>query len=107
MEAAGRRSPPFRAYHLTLREEADAIISRGFRDSLPSAVAGRLHKGVWLSDESEANEGDVAIESRVAGLVDLPHPPCADKTFDVENPEPHPTRQRGRDGSRLVHVGRA
>ena len=60
-----------RAYHLTLREEADAIISRGFRDSLPAAVAGRLHKGVWLSDESEANEGDVAIEIQApAGGLD-------------------------------------
>jgi hypothetical protein len=52
-------------------------------------------------------DGDVAIESRVAGLVDFAHPTRADKTFDVENPEPHPTRQRGRHRSRLVHVCRA
>ena len=52
-------------------------------------------------------DGDVAIESRVAGPVDLAHPPCADKTLDVENPEPHPARQGRWGGSRLVNVRRA
>ena len=52
-------------------------------------------------------EGDVAIEPRVVRPVDLAHSPGADKAFDVENPEPHPTRQRRWGGSRLVKVRRA
>src|SRR5262249_58115495 len=43
-----------------------------------------------------------------AGAPEAPaHPAAADKAFDVEYPEPHPTRQRGRGGSRWVDVQRA
>ena len=49
----------------------------------------------------------MAIEPRVVRPIDFAHSPGADKAFDVENPEPHPTRQRRWGGSRLVKVGRA
>src|SRR6188508_178866 len=77
-----------------MRESGD---SAGLvREARPAA---RIACGV----RREHLDRDVPIEPRITGLVDLAHPTCADKTFDVENSESHPTRQRRWDGSRPVN----
>ncbi len=47
---------------------------------------------------------DVAIEPRVAGPVDLAHPSGSDETLDLEDAEPHPTRENGCGGTGWVDV---
>ena len=89
--------------HLVQRTDARM---REARDGAGFVREARPATRIGCSVRREHFEGDMAIESRVAGLVDLAHPACADKIFDVENPEPHPTRQRRRGGCRLVRVRR-
>jgi hypothetical protein len=46
----------------------------------------------------------VAIEPCVAGPVDLAHPSGPHEALDVEDAEPHSTRENGRGGPRLVNL---
>ena len=81
---------PLMVAHLVQRTDArmrESCDGAGFvREARPGS---RFGCGV----KREHLDRNVAIESRVAGFVDLAHPPGADKTLDLEDSEPRSTGQ--------------
>jgi hypothetical protein len=71
-------------------------------DGLGLALEARERVGVGGQLRGEDLDGDVAVELRVAGAVDLAHPAGAERREDFVGPETGPGSQRHGGGAILV-----
>jgi hypothetical protein len=75
-------------------EDGEDIGMRQGRDGPGLALEPRAPVGIAREERRKDLHGDIALQARVAGLVDLAHPACPDGRGDLIGAEAQSRRQR-------------